>query len=341
MFIVYTTEDNLSRLCSEEDNSWYKIIMKIQEVVISTNSPDEIWDASNPYLAALHRAGVKIDSENAFIEQIKTTSPNNVLEDPCGAYLLDIDEKQALDIQTKYGVICQPLASSKNILITKGWTINTADDKPHNWEYIFENQNCPINSVVIVDRYFFSSEVGESISDSLLNLRQILNALLPQHSKDNILQVSLIFDYTTVREKDDITFKGLAEKVNKIKRSVRDYAYDLELISMDANCYLYEETHDRRIIANFSITEATHKLKAFQENNGVSCNQQIIFKRLFEEGLDDKSSVPALSHKKSLEKLTEAVNKESNKSLIDYACNGQETKRGLFNVKNRMLQKRG
>lgn len=340
MFIVYTTEDNLSRLCSEESNSWYKIIMKIKEVVISTNSPDENWDATNPYLAALHRAGVKIDSENAFIEEIKTTSPASVLDDPCGAYLLDIDEKQALDIQNKYGVICQPLTSSKNILITKGWTINTEEDRPHNWEYFFENHNCPLNSIVIVDRYFFSSEAGESVDDSFLNLRQILNALLPQHSKDNILQVSLIFDYTTVKERDNITFKGLAEKVNKIKRSVRDYAYDLELISMDSNCYLYEETHDRRIIANFSITEATHKLKAFKES-GILCNQKITFERLFEAGLDDKSTTPEFSQKKCLEKMIEALNKESNKSLMKYACNGQESKVGVFTIKNRLLKKRG
>lgn len=340
MFIVYTTEDNLSRLCSEENNSWYKIIMKMKEVVISTNSPDEIWDKNNPYLAALHRAGVWIEPNNTFIEQIKTTSPDNVLEYPCGAYLLNIDEKQASDIQNKYGVICQPLTSSKNILISTGLSIDTGEDKTHDWEYIFENYNCPLNSIVIVDRYFFSSETGESVNDSFYNLKQILNALLPQHSKDNILQVSLIFDFTTVKEKDNITFKGLAEKVNKIKRSVRDYAYDLELISMDSNCYLYEETHDRRIIANFSITEATHKLKAFNES-GILCNQTITFKRLFEVGLDDRSTTPEFSQRKCLEKMKEALNKESNKSLMKYACNGQESKVGIFTIKNRLLQKRG
>lgn len=343
-FIVYTTEDNLIRLCSEKDNSWYKIIMKVGEVDILTKNGD-YWDPSNQLLQTLHKSGVKIcTGDNEFIQQIMTTNPEKVLEDPCAAYLLEIDAKKAEKIQTKYGVICQPIDSSRNILVQEGWEIDTAvcSEEEKSWKKFFQGHNCPLNSVVIIDRYFFSSESEphETIEMSLFNLRQILDALLPQTSPDNVIQVSLIFDFTTYKTSIDgpCSFKTLAEKVNKVKRNVRNYAYTLELFSINSNCYNYRDTHNRRIIANFSITYALHKLKAFYKNNESLSDQDITFRRLFEKGLKDgdKSTAPAFSQKNIMDKLQDIIN--SSKSVIEYACNGRVSDLGKFEIQNRMLK---
>lgn len=341
-FVVYTTEENLIRLCSEKDNSWYKIIMKVGEVVISTTKGDN-WDTSNPLLQAMHRAGVHFcTGDNEFIKQIATNHPENVLTDPCAAYLLDIDTETAEKIQKKYGVICQPQGSPKNILIQEGWEIDTAvcTAAEKSWKSFFKGYNCPLNSVVIIDRYFFSSEPGERIDISLFNLRQILDALLPQTSPENVIQVLIIFDFTKFNRKidGDCNLQTLAEKVNKVKRGVRDYSYTIELLSINSNCYNYQDTHNRRIIANFSITSALHKLKAFYENNRSMSDQYITFRRLFEKGLKDgdRSTAPAFSQKKILDNLIEII--ETSKSSMEYACNGRVSDQGKFEIQNRMLK---
>lgn len=347
MFVVYTTESNLNRICAEKDNSWHKIIRKVKEVVISSTTGDT-WETGSEMLQNLHKAGVKIFVDNEFITQIKTTNPENVLEDPCAAFLLDIDKPTADKIQQKYGVICQPQGDDTNILVQKGWSINTADpSKEKSWKFFFSDHKCPLNSVVIIDRYFFSSEVGESLNDSLFNLQEILDNLLPKSSPDDIIQVTLIFDYSTFKhdrdKKDDgsdYTFKSLAERVNKVKRNIREYAYTLELLSINSNCYKYEDTHDRRIIANINITDAAHKLKTYTRDYNILCSQNITFKRLFEEGIEygDKSTAPAFVQNNILESIINSI--KTSKNTMEYACNGQVSAHGTFDIQNRLLQEK-
>lgn len=193
----------------------------------------------------------------------------------------------------------------------------------------------------------FSSEVGESIDDSLFNLEQILDNLLPVRCADNIMQVTLIFDFSTFKHERDkkgdgsnYTFKSLAERVNKVKRNVRTYVYTLELLSINSDCYRYEDTHDRRIIANLNITEALHKLKAFTSDKRSLCGQNITFKRLFEEGLEygDKSTLPAFVQNAILDSIIDSI--KISKSTMEYACNGQVAAIGSFEIQNRLLQEK-
>lgn len=349
-FIVYTTENNLIRLCSEKENSWFKIIMKMKEVVVSTNNGD-MYNQQDPFLQTLHRAGVTIyTGDNDFINQISSTNPANVLDDPCAAYLLDITDESANNIQSKYGVICQAHNNNDNILTRKGWTIRTSTVQEKSWKYFFTDHNCPINSLLIIDRYFFSSEPNESIEDSFFNLEQILDTLLPPDSPDNVVQVIVIFDFSTFKHNHDkkidgsnYTFQVLAERINKIKRKVRRYAYTLELLSITSNCYKYEDTHDRHIVGNYFITEAVHKLKTFTASNDHLCAQTIYFKRLFEEGIDDedKSTPPVDIQEDILKCIIECIEHKANYAYMDYACNGCVAKDENFEIKNRLLLKEG
>ncbi len=346
MFSIYTTKDNLFQLCLEKDNSWYKIIMKMKKVVVCMDN-DEEWNLENKILQNLHKAQVEFSVNNDFINQIVTLKPQNVLEDPCSVYLLDVADEKANNIQSKYGVICQSHNNKANVLTEKGWTIHTEDPtKTQSWNFFFNNNKCPLNSLIIIDRYFFSSEPGETLEDSLYNLEELLNSLLPAESPQNVQQVIVIFDFSTFKFKKDkredgseYTFKSFAEKINGIKRRVRDYSYDLELLSITSDCYMYEDTHDRRIIGNYSITDAGHKLKAFRQNNTVTCGQNITFRRLFEEGLEsgDKSTLPAFSQKNIIKKLQEII--KSNKTTMKYAYNGRVVEDGNFEIKNRLLLK--
>lgn len=348
MFTIYTTKDNLFQLCLEKDNSWHKIIMKMKKVVVCMDN-DEEWNLENKILQNLHKAQVHYSVNNDFINQIVTQKPQNVLEDPCAAYLLDVADDKANSIQSTYGVICQSHNNKGNVLTEKGWTIHTEDPtKRQSWNSFFSNHKCPLNSLIIIDRYFFSSEPEETLDDSFYNLEQLLDSLLPTNSLQNIQQVIIIFDFNTFNFKKDkredgadYTFKAFAEKINGIKHKVRKYSYDLELLSINSDCYKYEDTHDRRIIANYNITEAGHKLKAFRANNTITCGQNLTFKRLFEEGLDfgDKSTLPAFSQKNTIKKIQESI--EISKTTMKYAYNGRVVEDGNFEIKNRLLLKKG
>lgn len=333
MFTLYTTEDKLTELCLE-GAEWYDIIRNQRTIIVCNNSDDEEWDLTNKTLMALHRAGTSIDVDNELVSEIKEDN-SKVLELVNPAYILDFKEEDAKAIQEKYGVIFLPTQNTpKPILAKRGWDIDTTDDsKPNTWEYFLKGNKVPFNSLVIVDRYFFSSQTGETFEDSLFNLRAILNTLLPSKAMHKFT-VSIIFD----ESKSDFEMQDLATKVNKVKKSIIGKTpFTLELISIDSNCYMYEETHDRFIISNYFVINATHKIKAFNANKDSLCGQKLFFDYLYSKGIeeDDISSTPEVSQDRILKAICDSVH--TSKSEIFYAVNGQTSKKGVFSLENEIF----
>lgn len=333
MFTLYTTENKLTELCLE-GAEWYDIIRNQRTIIVCNNSDDEEWDLTNKTLMALHRAGTSIDVDNELISEIKEDN-SKVLELVNPAYILDFKEEEAKAIQEKYGVIFLPtLNTPKPIIAKRGWDIDTTDDsKPNTWDFFLNKNKVPFNSLVIVDRYFFSCQTGESFEDSLFNLRAILNALLPSKAMHKFT-VSVIFD----ESKSDYEMQELATKVNKVKKSIIGKTpFVLELISIDSNCYMYEETHDRFIISNYFVINATHKIKAFNANKNSLCGQKLFFDYLYSKGIDedDISSTPEVSQDRILKAICDSVH--TSKSEIHYAVNGQTSKKGVFSLENEIF----
>lgn len=327
------TEDKLTELCLE-GAEWFDIIRNQRTIIVCNDSNDEEWDLTNKTLMALHRAGTSIDVDNELIIKIKEDN-SKVLELTNPAYILDFNEKEAKAIEEKYGVIFLPTRNTpKPVLSRRGWDIDTTDDsKPHTWEYFLTRNKAPYNSLVIVDRYFFSSQTGETFNDSLFNLRAILNILLPTRNMYKFT-VSIIFD----ESKSDFEMQELATKVNKIKKSIIGKTpFTLELISIDSNCYMYEETHDRFIISNYFVINATHKIKAFNVNKNSMCGQKLFFDYLYSKGIEegDISSTPEVSQDRILKAICQSV--QTSKSAIHYAVNGQTSKKGVFSVENELF----
>lgn len=344
MITLFTTEENLSNLCTVE--GWHKVIKRQGLVVVTNNSEDEQWDETDPVLRNLHLEGVDIYVENSTTEDLKN-KPSKVLDEINPVYILDIDEKTANDIETKYGVICKHLSKQDDIaLISRGWELDTSDeDKPKHWKFFLEGIETGVNNILIVDRYFFTPErnkddssLDETIEDSIHNLRNILLHLIPQKTPEGMMQVTVVFDASTVE--DEYTFSELATKVNKMKKSMIDFHFDLELISINGNCYRYKDTHDRALIANYYVVKATHKLKAFRGENTSLCDQNLFFDYLYSKGFEknDKSSFPEVTQDRIINAIKESI--RTSKNEIEYALNGQTSKRGNFEVKNRLLQEK-
>lgn len=333
MFTLYTTEDKLTELCLE-GGTWYDIIRNQKNIIVCNDSDEEEWDESNSVLMNLHRAEIEIEVDNELAEDIREDA-KNVLELVNPAYILDYSEKEATEISKKYGVIFLPTQNTPEPAIAEtGWTLDTSDDsKEQSWEYFLSGIKTKYNSLVIIDRYFFSSEYGESLEDSKFNLRSILNILLPKEQMHKFT-VSIIFDIT----KADKEMQELATEVNKVKKTLVGHtSFDMELISIDSNCYNYDKTHDRFIVSNYFVIDAAHKIKAFRTDKTVLTEQNIHFKYLYSEGIreNDKSSKPEVSQDRILKAICDAMHTSKREML--HAANGQMSLKGDFLPINKMF----
>lgn len=332
MFTFYTTEDKLTELCLE-GGTWYDIIRNQRTIYVCNDSDEEEWDISNEILLNLYRGGVEIEVDNEVAEDIKKDT-KNVLELVNPAYILDYSEQEATEISRKYGVIFLPTQNTPEPAIAEtGWTLDTSDDsKEQSWDFFLSGIKTKYNSLVIIDRYFFSSEYGESLEDSKFNLRSILNILLPKEQMHKFT-VSIIFDIT----KADKEMQELATEVNKIKKTLVGHtSFDMELISIDSNCYNYDKTHDRFIVSNYFVIDAD-KIKAFRTDKTVLTEQNIHFKYLYSEGIreNDKSSKPEVSQDRILKAVCDAMHTSKREML--HAANGQMSQKGDFQPKNEMF----
>ncbi len=333
MFTFYTTEDKLTELCLE-GGTWYDIIRNQRTIYVCNDSDEEEWDISNEILLNLYRGGVEIEVDNEVAEDIKKDT-KNVLELVNPAYILDYSEQEATEISRKYGVIFLPTQNTPEPAIAEtGWTLDTSDDsKEQSWDFFLSGIKTKYNSLVIIDRYFFSSEYGESLEDSKFNLRSILNILLPKEQMHKFT-VSIIFDIT----KADKEMQELATEVNKIKKTLVGHtSFDMELISIDSNCYNYDKTHDRFIVSNYFVIDAAHKIKAFRTDKTVLTEQNIHFKYLYSEEIreNDKSSKPEVSQDRILKAVCDAMHTSKREML--HAANGQMSQKGDFQPKNEMF----
>ena len=330
MFTLYTTEDKLTELCLE-GGEWYDIIRKQKTIYVCNDSDDEEWDVTNPALRDFHLSQKDIKVDNELLKEIKEDN-SKVLELVNPAYILDFKAEEANSIEEKYGVIFLPTSNTpRPVLAKRGWDIDTADNsKPNTWDFFLKSNKVKFNSLVIVDRYFFSSQKGETFEDSLFNLRMILNALLPAKNVHKFV-VSIIFD----ESESDFVMQELATKVNKVKKNIIGKTpFTLELISIDSNCHMYEETHDRFIISNYFVINASHKIKAFNAQQESLCAQKLTFDYLYSKGIEDGdiSSTPVVSQDRVLRSVCEAIH--TSKSEIQYAVNGQMSKKGEFRPLN-------
>lgn len=330
MFTLYTTEDKLTELCLE-GAEWYDIIRNQRTIYVCNDSDNEEWDFSNPTLLALHREGTSIEVDNELLTEIKEDN-SKVLELVNPAYILDFKPEEAKAIEEKYGVIFLSTENTpKPVLAKRGWVIDTTDENiPNTWDYFLRGNRVTFNSLVIVDRYFFANEGDETFDDSLFNLWSILNVFVPKKHMHKFT-VSIVFDET----KAVFDMPQLATKVNKVKKSlVGRTPFTLELISINSDCYKYKDTHDRFIVSNYFVINATHKIKAFTEKQKALCGQKLFFDYLFSKGIekDDISSTPEVSQNRVLNTVLESINTSKNEIL--YASNGQTHKRGDFTLEN-------
>lgn len=337
MFSIVSTQSLLRKLV-ENNESWNKVIRNTGKFYIKKES-DYTNDPEDP-LTILSMAGADIKESDAFIDNI-AAHPDTVLDNPESVYILDLEADLCHSIQEDYGVLCYHMEGDNCAdphLCMRGWSITTLPSKKRNWRNLLDREKVPSNSLIIIDRYLFASEIGETIQDAYDNLAAIMDMLIPRHLKTSY-HIFILFDIKPIKPAECTGLTEIASKINKIKRRLgRDFPIDVELFSMDGNSYKYEETHDRRILSNYFTITASHKIKAFR-NDSALCRQDIHLKYLFSEGLDsnDISDIPQDAHAADLEFVNEVLDfaYEHWGEQYMYAVNGRESEE--LNIINRLL----
>ena len=320
MFKVFANKDFLEGvLFDKTPKNWYNIFMSgnVAEVCVPENiSEEEIGPmGSFDIIGEFEKFGTTVKPDAEYINNIPQ-NPRRVLENPNAVFLLKIKPKDAESIQNKYGVICQSIDSVDDEVLTKAYEYDLSDgQRGVDWAVYFDKSNhtLPSNSLIICDRYIFSSDkkngaiTKNTMELGVSNIRGILNSILPKRHNDEY-NVLIVFDSSSFNlgeEQETDFFKSIASNLKDYAqgiKKVRHYKIRFDLISIDHNCINYKMLHNRRIISNYFVVRAEYKLRAFKDNVST-VSQTIFYDALFSKIVQMKPSGPDSPIKSQLQMI--------------------------------------
>lgn len=348
MFKVYIDYNKMCDICLEQDDSdtWYKILSKQNSINVDCNvEDDDFYDENNPLLIFSQMNDIKFNDASGYMNDVIADN-SKVLEQPCGAFILNIDSTKANEIQSRFGVICQSVDEmSTGLLTMEDIEIDGPNANGATWgRFPFGALGVPTNTLIIQDRYFFKSDQGENINNTYNNFVDILSTLLPRHF-DDVFHVMVIVgakkDGTAfIMPRDKVTFENVVDELEKRKKQIESqfgYTITLEVLSIPEGSYKYDKTHNRRIITNYYMIKTEWKLKAFRGKDPLA-DQTLTSKFLYSKGLNMLSDPPVNKHTSWISDFRDII-KESKKSLPGYyvySCDGKHNL-STNDIKNRIL----
>lgn len=363
MFKIYIDYDKMYSICLEQDDSdtWYKILCKQQSININHAVDDEeFYSEDNPLLIFSQMNDIQFNDASSYMNEVIKDNAK-VLEQPCGAFILNIDSAKANEIQRRFGVICQSAEENNARLLTIGdINLGMVDTrKTYTWAGRMPlGKEVPSNSLILIDRYLFGSVDDETLQDSYDNIRDIMDAFMPE-SFDSEYHICIIFDANCIQDRDIKTllesdkstyftnderkkaFAKISTKVNKIKKDFMDkhgYPITLEILSCGReDKRSYKKIHDRRIISNYFYVTAAHKLKAFRNGRPI-LKQTINLFSLYAKGLvDHLSDVPEFTHADDIKDFRGIMQEAKDHPILYmYSINGNVNS-SVSDAKNRIL----
>lgn len=200
------------------------------------------------------------------------SDPKTLLNNaPQGVYFLDIPPEEAHRLQAQYGVIVHSTQepNEKCPLTEHIMRYNCVKDEcTHSWETILSGQVS--NSLIICDRYLFQADNNSTWKDGVANIKDILRAVLPPTGFKATYQVLIIYDWAT--DFGQIVTDLIA--FAKQEEESRGYKIKIDLCNINKDENLREDTHDRKIVANYFLLDVTHMVKAFRQEIRNAENEQ-------------------------------------------------------------------
>lgn len=333
MFLIHITEKALEEICLEKYPNWHLIAQKQSKIVVNCDTDSSLYtDFENPIFLFGQMHGVEFESNKTYINNINE-HPESVLKKPCGAFILDVDEQTAQEIEKKFGVICQSDSKIDDNVLTE--TKEFAPDRGdggYGWAKVFSDiKRLPSNSLIMCDRNIFAND--DIIKrNGVHNVTKIADAILPDTFGDTY-HIAIVFDSL----KTGIQFSQIASWTNKALKGIRQYPIIIEMVVIKRGCFQYDEIHNRRIITNYCIVRAEHKLSAFEETKSL-CSQVINCDLLYSKGLRSTSDSPEKPHSQAINIFAKVVayGKSTPSAGYEYAQNGN-TKLQISAIQNRLM----
>ena len=296
---------------------------------------------SNLYKVLMQQPLQQLSAEDT--ERIKA-KPENVLKNPSSLYILDIPYSEALAIQKSYGVMClsgespniSPLIDINDIHIAK-----EQESLGRGWDTVLDSvEALPSNALLLTDRYLFATKYPNA-ANGIENIKSILSELLPKQFKGGNYHVTIIFDNKS--KNTEYTFDEIAQLLEKMKQQLnRDYPITMEVLGMTPDCSIHHKLHDRMIISNYYMVEASHKLAAFNKDKGTTRQLLLPLAIFTESSLNGKSTPPLDAINQTLNTLRRFSNDlphlpESAHSTYLYAVNGKRMEKCL-SIRSRLIK---
>lgn len=340
MFGIVSTVSVLEKVI-KENSIWRKIIESSRGIYVYKDKPIE-----QEEVVLLSQSGkISVD------ESIKDFPSATLFEKyPECAFIMDgIDQNTATLIQSRYGVICQPVNDLDSGILTHIDPDHfelLSNDRGYGWKRICEGlttPRIPSNCLIINDRNIFANDYpAQDKTPGLDNLEKILDSLLPLTfseglSGDNVVPYHVLVNCELSTLHDG--YNTFATRINKIKRQLnRPYPIVIEFIALKRDNDFFNETHNRRIYSNYFTISCDHKLAAFSGNTS-RCSQSLDVLKLFSKIEKVKSDQPVKGHDSFINKMRESVKYWMDYSRIESYCFSQngDSRPVIHNIKNRLI----
>lgn len=270
--------------------------------------------------------------------------PEDVLKNPSSLYILDITHAEALAIQKTYGVLCMSGDSPDITLLIDINDIHIAKEQEklgRGWDTVLDSvEPLPSNALLLTDRYLFAFK-RPNAGDGIANIKDILSELLPKQFLGGNYHVTIVFD--DMAKDENYSFAEIAQLLEDVKQQLkRDYPITMEVLGITPNCSIYKKLHNRMIISNYYLVEASHKLAAFNQDKGTARQLLLPLSLFTESSLNGNSTPPldAIEHTlATLRKFSKSLTylPESSHSTYLYAVNGKQMDKCL-SIRNRLIK---
>lgn len=290
MLNFYISYKSLNKIFYSKDNDdrwWADVFTHLKEIYLILDDGQKIEDLETDESTSVYH--YSMDNQVCFFDKSDFISDiivenSKVLEDPHGVFLLDIEETVADKIQTNYGVICQSTSKlDNNCGLFAHRTYNCIKKEPGSWKKVFEKTiTLPINSCILIDRYFFTNDYKKRNSDGYRNLGDYnFEKFIETNSKNLSTKANTDFLIIFNTKVFNGSFCKLSNSINETKKNILNNRYiDLNLLGI-SNC---PETHNRLILSNYYIVKADHKLASFKDEECCETQQITVTGLLSEIG---------------------------------------------------------
>ncbi len=353
MLEIYISDKTLEKIWLESpDSNWGKILKKQRVIYISEEKTNGYLN-EDCVLWQMQMDDIKLEPSTAYIQGV-INGTESISKKPFGVFILDIDPAQAFKMQKENGVICMSSdAIDENILTLIDPCVKEYEESEKGkWSDVLvgvKADSFVSNSVIINDRNLFANDgqktnhhTGEIYDDTpgIDNIAAVLNEIIPSELSVPY-HVAILCDYECVKTANGLTHKSVAEKVNKIKKKLnRLFPIEIEIVFIKAgDSRITNVTHNRRIISNYFILKADHKICAFKSGMSL-CAQNILIDRLYSKGLSDTSDPPAKGHRVCVSQyrsIRQLLVEHESRGNMYYTLiqNGQE--KSITEIKNRLF----